>query len=69
MSRELQSHFARKLASDATSRSTAHLILQTLQNAANEEMNAIERSERLSREDYAVYINARTDNSLPGAAE
>ena len=69
MSRELQSQFARKLASDPTSKSTAHLILQTLQKAASEEMNSIERSERLSREDYAVYINARTDNSLPGTVE
>jgi len=69
MSREMKSQFARRLAADQTSNSTSYLVVQTLKEAANEEIDAVERSEQLSREDYAVYINARTDNSLPGAAE
>ncbi len=65
----MKSQFARRLAADQTSNSTSSLVVQTLKEAANEEIDAVERSEQLSREDYAVYINARTDNSLPGAAE
>ena len=65
----MKSQFARRLAADQTSNSTSYLVVQTLKEAANEEIDAVERSEQLSREDYAVYINARTDNSLPGAAE
>jgi DNA-binding transcriptional regulator YiaG len=67
MSRQLKSQFARRLASDKTSNSSSFLIVQTLKQAANDEIEAVERSEQLSRDDYAVYINARTDNSLPGS--
>lgn len=69
MSRQMKSQFARKLATDQTSNSASCLVVQILKQAANEEVDALERSEQLSREDNAVYINARTDNSLPGAAD
>jgi hypothetical protein len=38
------------------------LIVQQLRDEAKDELALLERSERLTKEDFAVVINARTDD-------
>ena len=59
--RESRSYFARKLASDPALADRCEQVATAIRDAATEEIEAVERSERLSKEDFAVYINARAD--------
>lgn len=65
MNEEEKSEFSKKLAANGALASLCLNIAQNIRNAASDEVDAAERSEHLTREDYAVYINARADNSLP----
>lgn len=60
-----QSEFSKKLAANPGLRTRCNDALKVLREAASEDIVAVERSERLTSEDLAVYINARADNSLP----
>lgn len=60
-----KSRFAQKLESDPELCSRFSASVKALQEAGKEQIQAVEHSERLTSEDFAVYINARADNSLP----
>jgi hypothetical protein len=64
---EEKSEFSKKLAADSALASLCTIVVQNIRDAASDEVEAVERSEHLTREDYAVYINARADNSLPAS--
>lgn len=61
---ELKSEFAKKLAANAELSAWCEQVADSIRAAAGEDTRATESSEQLTREDFAVYINARTDNSL-----
>jgi hypothetical protein len=63
-SNENQSYFAQRLASDAELARRCEEVANKLRAAAADEIKAVERSERLTSEDFAVYINARADVAL-----
>ena len=65
MREEEKSEFSKKLEANGALASLCTTVAQNIRNAASDEVEAVERSEHLTREDYAVYINARADNSLP----
>lgn len=58
------SEFARKLASNTELAEWGEQVAASIRTAAVEDTKATESSEQLTREDFAVYINARADNSL-----
>ena len=58
------SYFAQRLASDAELALRCEGVAQAVRDAAREDIQAGERSERLTKDDFAVYINARADMSL-----
>jgi DNA-binding transcriptional regulator YiaG len=64
MSEENRSQFSRKLESDPELAERSSHVAKRVRDAANEEVQAVERSERLTQADFPVYINARADNSL-----
>ena len=59
-----QSYFAQRLASDSALAARCEAVVNQLRNAANEELRAVERSEQLTSDDFAIYINARADSAL-----
>ena len=61
---ETKSEFARKLASDEKLAAWCEEVAESIRAAVSDDIKATESSEQLTREDFAVYINARTDNSL-----
>jgi hypothetical protein len=61
---EERSVFAKKLASDPELAARCEAVATELRDAAKEELKAVERSEQLTSEDFAVYINARADSAL-----
>ena len=61
---ETTSEFSKKLAEDEQLASWCEEVAANIRAAATEAIEATEQSEQLTREDFAVYINARTDNSL-----
>lgn len=65
MPEENRSQFSRKLASDPDLKDRCSAAVETMRNAANDEVTAVEQSERLTSDDFAVYINARADSALP----
>ena len=66
MGEETQSQFSRMLASDPEMAARSLEVEKAVREAASEEVQAIERSERLTPADLAIVINARADNSLTG---
>jgi hypothetical protein len=62
---EKRSYFAKKLASDPALAARCEAVVSELRNAANEDLKAVERSEQLTSEDFAIYINARADSTVP----
>jgi hypothetical protein len=63
--REKRSYFGKRLAADPTLAARCEAVVSELRNAANEELKAVERSEQLTSEDFAIYINARADTTVP----
>lgn len=61
---ETTSEFSKKLAADEELASWCEEVAANIRTAATDDIEATEQSEQLTREDFAVYINARTDNSL-----
>lgn len=61
---ETRSYFAQRLANEPQLANRSEEIAQAIRDAAREDIEAGERSERLTKEDFAVYINARADISL-----
>lgn len=55
-----KSYFAQKLASDPELTKQCEAIVAKLRDEAKEELEAIKRSEQLTAQDFAVYINAKT---------
>lgn len=52
-----RSYFARKLAADPALAARCEAVVTQLRNEANEQLKAVERSQQLTWEDFAVYIN------------
>ena len=67
MSDDIDSEFARTLAGNSTLAAWCSEVEERVRSSAADDIEAVERSEQLTREDFSVYINARTDNSLAGA--
>ncbi len=59
LSVEGKSYFARRLASDPELAARCDAVVKQLRNAVNRELEAVERSEQLTAEDFALIINAR----------
>jgi len=57
-----ETYFSKKYASNPDARARHDAILKKLQDAVKDEVEEIERSERLTAEDYAVVINARAED-------
>lgn len=60
-----KSAFAQKMESDPELKARFSKGVNVMREAAKEDIEAVDRSELLTHEDFAVYINARADNSLP----
>lgn len=58
-----RSEFATKLSANPEILQRYSEALRTLREAATEDVEAIASSERLTSEDFAVYINARAEDS------
>jgi hypothetical protein len=56
-----ETFFGKQLADPKASQRHAQIV-QQLRDDAKDELAMLERSERLSKEDFAVVINARTDD-------
>lgn len=67
MSDEIDSQFARTLAANSALAAWCSEVEERVRSAAADDIDAVEQSEQLTREDFSIYINARTDNSLAGA--
>jgi len=59
---EPKSEFAKKLASNRDLAAWCEQVADSVRGAASEDTRATESSEQLTREDFAVYINTRTDS-------
>lgn len=66
MDDDTTSEFARTLASNSTLAEWCSEVENRVRSAAADDIEAVDRSEQLTREDFSIYINARTDNSLAG---
>ena len=63
-SSEARSSFAKLLATDPVLAERCEKVAKAIRDAAREDIQAGERAERLTKEDFAIYINARADGSF-----
>ena len=61
---EPKSEFAKKLAANKKLADWCEGIAERVRATASQHIKATESSEQLTTKDFAVYINARADNSL-----
>ncbi|MDZ4820739.1 MAG: hypothetical protein SGJ20_17375 [Planctomycetota bacterium] len=64
---ERRSQFARRLATDTQVAKRREEVINAVRTAAKADVQAGERSERLTTDDFAVYINARADSTSTGS--
>lgn len=64
MNEENTSEFGRKLLTNKALAEACSALTQRLRAAAQEDAEAVEQSERLTREDLTVVINARAESLL-----
>ena len=67
MNDDIDSEFERTVAANASLSDWCSQVEARVRSSAADEVEAVEQSEQLTKEDFSIYINARTDNSLAAA--